>query len=65
MDVKQVVLYKCSPPPPDSFWLVPRDTLFGGSEFIRVTANEITMKEERSQMLALIAKEKTLWSDFF
>jgi len=44
---------------------VLRDTLFGGSEFIRVTANEITMKEERSQMLALIAKEKTLWSDFF
>lgn len=31
-----------------------------GSELIHVTANEITMKEERSQMLALTAKEQTL-----
>lgn len=31
-----------------------------GSESIHVTANEISMKEERSQMLALLAKEQML-----
>lgn len=35
-----------------------------GTELVHFTANEITVKKERSQMLALLVKEQMLLHDF-